>query len=247
MIDKNSPVPLYHQVEQDLKQDIKAKKYAVGDPIPTEVDLIARYGVSRMTIRLAIEELEKEGYVKKVQGKGTFVKSRKVTQELGVITSWSETVRAQGKEPVAKRVDTCERTATPELAEQMEIEPDTRLYYIERLRCVDDEPLSISKVHIIADLAPGLLELDGIKDSLYKVLEERYHIELSSADEVVEACAADAEQADLLQIEEGYPIIKVTRLTRDPIGKTIELSEVWTRGDKYAYKVHLSGRSKKKY
>ena len=247
MIDKNSPVPLYHQVEQDLKQDIKAKKYAVGDPIPTEVDLIARYGVSRMTIRLAIEELEKEGYVKKVQGRGTFVKRQKVTQELGVITSWSETMRAQGKEPVAQKIDKRELTATPELAEQMEIEPGTRLYYVERLRCVDGEPLSISRIHIIADLAPGLLEIDGIKDSVYKVLEEQYHVELSSADEVVEACAADTMQAKLLQIEAGFPIIKVTRLTRDPIGKTIELSEVWTRGDQYAYKVHLSGRSKKKY
>ena len=247
MIDKTSPVPLYHQVEQDLKQDIKAKQYAVGDPIPTEVDLIARYGVSRMTIRLAIEELEKEGYVKKIQGKGTFVKSQKVTQELGVITSWSETMRAQGKEPIAEKVHKCEIQAAPELAEEMEIEPGTRLYFIERLRCVDGEPVSISQIHIIADLAPGLLAIEEIKDSVYKVLEEQYHVELSTADEVVEACAADAKQAELLQIKEGYPIIKVTRLTRDPIGKTIELSRVWTRGDKYAYKVHLSGRSQKKY
>jgi len=182
--------------------------------------------------------------VKKVQGKGTYVKSQKVMQELGVITSWSETMRAQGKNPVTKKMQTAELKATAELADQMEIEVGARLYYVERLRHAEDEPVSLSKIYVVADIAPGLLEKEGLKDSVYKVMEEQYNIELSTATEIVEAFAADKDLADVLRVKEGAPIISVTRLTHDPLGKTIELSIVNTRADKYAYKVSLRGRGK---
>lgn len=244
MIDKTSPIPLYHQVMQSIKDKIKSKQYKVGGLIPSEVELINKYHVSRMTVRLAIEGLEKDGYVKKVQGKGTYVRSPKVTQELGVITSWSETMRAQGKNPVTKKMKTKEIVATEELAEQMEIEPGVHLYYIERLRLAEDEPISLAKMYIVADMAPGFLEKEGIDKSVYKVMEESYNIELSTATEIVEAFAADSELAQVLEVKEGAPIISVTRLTYGPLGKPIEMSIVSTRAEKYAYKVTLKGRGK---
>lgn len=96
MIDKNSSLPLYHQIMQELKQQIKDKKYEPNQVMPSEAELMRIYGVSRMTVRLAIDGLERQGYVTKVQGKGTFVKKRKIVQELSMITSWSESLLSQG-------------------------------------------------------------------------------------------------------------------------------------------------------
>src|SRR3974390_1774776 len=114
MIDKSSPVPLYHQIRQDIKAKIKSEKFPVNQPIPSESELMVQYNVSRMTVRLAIDELEKEGYVKKIQGKGTCVKKRKRPQPLNPITSWTETMISQGLNPVTTSMSTEEIPASEE-------------------------------------------------------------------------------------------------------------------------------------
>lgn len=245
MIDKKSPMPLYHQIKQDIELKIKNKKYAVGELIPSESELAAAYGVSRMTIRLAVNELDKEGLVKKFQGKGTYVHNKKVTQDLSNITSWSETIIEQGKKLETKKIRTNELVADNALAEQMNIPAGTNIYFIERIRYVDNEPFSIAKNYIQANLAPGLLNIKEISSSIYKVLEENYHLELGSATEIVEAYAAGEKISRLLKVQPGAPIIKVTRLTYDVNGNTIELAEISTRADKYAYKVTITGRKRK--
>lgn len=244
MIDKNSPIPLYHQIKQDIKASIKNNKFAVNQPIPSESELIALYNVSRMTVRLAIDELEKEGYVTKIQGKGTFVKKRKLTQELNMITSWSETMRLQGMIAETKEMHCEEVAASDELAEQMKVEPQTKLYKIERLKYVDGEPIGLSRVYLVAAAAPGIIDDPQIVESIYSVLESKYKLELSVAYETVEALAADAVQAKLLKIKPGDPLINVTRLTLDSFGKIFELAIITSRADRYAYTVTLHGRKK---
>lgn len=235
---------MYHQIKQDVKGKIKSEKFAVNEPIPSESELISLYNVSRMTVRLAIQELEKEGYVKKVQGKGTFVKRKKLTQELNKITSWSETVRSQGMIAETKLVETAEVYASEELAEQMQIAPGTKLYSIQRIKSVDGEPIGISHVYVVADLVPGLIDDPGIEDSIYDVMEKRYNVELCTSSEIVSARAADEQEAARLNIKPGRPLINVSRLTSDALGKTIEFSEITSRADMYQYKVTLQGRNK---
>ena len=246
MIDKNSPLPLYHQIKQDIKDKINAKRFEVGSSIPSEVDLIAKYGVSRITVRLAIEELEKEGYVQKIQGKGTFVKRHKITQQLNSITSWTETMKAQGKNPITSKLHTAEVAADEALADIMHIKEGTPLYYIERVRDTDGTPTAIMKQYVVAAMAPNLLDAPGLKDSIYAVLENKYKLELDSAVEVVEAHATDSLEASLLQIKIGDPIISVKRITYDPMHSTIEFSENNTKADSYAYEVVLHGRTRAK-
>ncbi len=245
MIDKSSPVPLYHQIRQDIKAKIKSEKFPVNQPIPSESELMVHYNVSRMTVRLAIDELEKEGYVKKIQGKGTYVKKRKMTQQLNTITSWTETMLAQGLNPVTTSISTDEIEASEELAEQMQIDPGIRLYSIHRVKSVEGEPIGISQVYLVADVAPGLTDMPQIRDSIYSVLESVYNVDLASATETVEAHAAEKEEARLLNIKEGEPVICVTRLTYDSFGKVIELVQITSRADRYAYTITLSGRKRK--
>ncbi len=244
MIDKNSPIPLYHQIKQDIKEKIKSNKYAVNDPIPSESELISLYNVSRMTVRLAIDELEKEGYVKKIQGKGTFVKKKKLTQELNSISSWSETVKSQGIIADTKVLEAKEILANEEIAEQMKVPPGTPLYSIKRIKSVENEPIGISQVYLLAQIVPSIINDPGISDSIYAVMETKYNIELSTATEVVEAKAADEVESSLLNINVGSPVISVTRLTTDAFGRIIEYSRIISRADMYAYKVFLQGRRK---
>ncbi len=244
MIDKNSPVPLYHQIKQDIKAKIKSNKYAVNEPIPSESELISLYNVSRMTVRLAIDELEKEGYVKKIQGKGTFVKKKKLTQELNSISSWSETVKSQGIIADTTVLEAKEIKATEEIAEQMHIPVGTSLYSIKRIKSVEKEPIGISQVYLVADLVPGIIKDPGIADSIYVVMETKYNVELSTATEIVEARAADEEESTLLNIKIGEPVLSVTRLTTDVFGRIIEYSRIISRADMYAYKVFLQGRKR---
>lgn len=246
MIDKKSPLPLYHQIKQDIKAMIIAKKYAVGTAIPSEVELIKKYGVSRITVRLAIEELDKEGYVQKIQGKGTFVKRHKITQQLNTITSWTETMKAQGKNPITSKLHTAEVIADEALAQIMHIEEGTRLYYIERVRDTDGSPTAIMKQYVVAAMAPGLTDDPGLKDSVYAVLEDRYNLELDSAVEVVEAHAADSLEASQLKIKIGDPIISVKRITYNPMHNTIEFSQNNTKAQAYAYEIVLHGRERSK-
>jgi GntR family transcriptional regulator len=245
MIDKSSPIPLYHQIRQDIKTKIKSEKFPVNQPIPSESELMQLYNVSRMTVRLAIEELEKEGYVKKIQGKGTFVKKKKMTQQLNTITSWTETMRSQGLNPITTSMQTAEITASEELADQMHIEAGTPLYSILRVKSVEGEPIGISQVYLVANVAPGLILIPQIKDSIYEVLESIFNVELASATETVEAHAAEDDEAKLLCIKVGEPVINVTRLTYDPYGKVIELVLITSRADRYAYTITLNGRKKK--
>lgn len=244
MIDKMSVIPLYHQIEQDIKDKIKTNYYPVNEPIPSEIELIEQYNVSRMTVRLAIEELEKEGYVKKIQGKGTYVIKRKLTQELNTITSWSETLREQGMYPDVKILEIIELEASAEMAKKMSLKPKSKLYFIKRLKSVDNEPIGISQIYIVADIVPGIINDPLIKDSVYQVMESKYCIELAVASEVVEARGASKEEAALMKVEIGTPLITVKRLTSDAFGNTIELSEITSRADRYSYKVTLRGRKK---
>lgn len=245
MIDKSSSLPLYHQIMQELKDQIKIKKYEVNQIMPSEAELMKIYGVSRMTVRLAIDGLEKQGYVTKVQGKGTFVKNRKIVQELSMITSWSESLRSQGLNTDSKLIVKKEVKADKYAAEKLAVPLGTPLYYVERIKSVDHEPVGWGRIWVKKDRFPGLLEQEQLAGSVYEVLENVYNVELTRAVEVVEALGADEKLAGLLKIPVGDPLLKVNRVSYEATGEPVEISRIISRADMYAYQMTLHGRKKK--
>lgn len=243
MLDKKDPLPLYLQIKKEIKGQIKGKKYEAGQMIPSESELMNLYGVSRMTVRLAIDSLEKEGYVKKIQGKGTFVRNRKIVQELTMISSWSESLRSQGMNPETFVLKLEEVTADAYLAEQLGIREGAPLYYVERIKTIEHEPIGWARIWIIKEKAPGFLDKQ-VFSSVYDVLENEYGIEMTQAVEVVEALAADDQLAELLKIPKGDPLLEVTRVTYDSTGDTVEISKIVSRADRYAYQTILHGRKR---
>jgi len=242
MLDKNSPTPLYQQILKELKAQLKAGKYRPGQRMPSEAELMRAYGVSRMTVRLAIDGLEKQGYVTKVQGRGTFVRKRKIVQELSAISSWSENLRTQGLQVESRLLKKAEIAADEDAAEKLEVPAGTPLYYIERLKLVDGEPLGWGRIWVKKSQFPALIEQEEIVDSVYTVLEGRYGAELARATEVVEAMVATRELAARLSIAVGAPLLKVTRVTYDANDMPLEISRIISRADRYAYKMALAGR-----
>jgi len=245
LLDKSQPVPLYYQVKESLMEKINNKYFQVGDLIPSETELQETYKVSRITIRRAIQELVQEGYLFTQQGKGTFVSKPKVNQELNLITSWAETMMELGLHPETKSMQCFEEPAPLNIAKLLAIPTGEGIYRIERLRYADDEPICLMTNYLNPKYVPGLLEKGLVAESLYETLENNYNIVLNRAVETVEAKAAKAKEASLLNIKRGAPLLHITRVTYDINDNPIEVVMAASRADKYAYTIKLVGRPKK--
>lgn len=244
MLDKSRPIPLYYQVKESLLEKIKSNQFKVGDLIPSESELQEEYNVSRITIRRAIQELVQEGHLYTRQGRGTFVSRPKVSQELNLITSWAETMAAMGMRPETKRIEYFVEPAPVNIARLLNIPIGDKVYRIERLRYADGEPTCIMTNYLSPAVVPGLLDKGLKSESLYETLEKHYSIVLSRAEETVEAKAAKASEAELLNIKRGAPLLYATRVTYDITDRPVEVVISITRADRYSYKIRMTGRSR---
>lgn len=244
MLDKSRPIPLYYQVKESLLEKIKSNQFKVGDLIPSESELQEEYNVSRITIRRAIQELVQEGHLYTRQGRGTFVSRPKVSQELNLITSWAETMAAMGMRPETKRIEYFVEPAPVNIARLLNIPIGDKVYRIERLRYADGEPTCIMTNYLSPAVVPGLLDKGLKSESLYETLEKHYSIVLSRAEETVEAKAAKASEAELLNIKRGAPLLCATRVTYDITDRPVEVVISITRADRYSYKIRMTGRNR---
>lgn len=169
---------LLEEIEENFKE---------GDALPIEAEIEKAYGVSRITVRKTIEELVKEGIVAKVQGKGTFVQSRKIIQKAGKITSWTEEMRSKGRQIETKNLMIREINPSRKLAEQLDLAKGEKLICLKRLRIADGEPVNIMINYFRSRFVPGFLEKGLSKESWYEVLEEEYGITLERARESIQA------------------------------------------------------------
>jgi GntR family transcriptional regulator len=244
LLDKSRPIPLYYQVKESLLEKIKSNQFKVGDLIPSESELQEEYNVSRITIRRAIQELVQEGHLYTRQGRGTFVSRPKVSQELNLITSWAETMAAMGMRPETKRIEYFVEPAPVNIARLLNIPIGDKVYRIERLRYADGEPTCIMTNYLSPAVVPGLLDKGLKSESLYETLEKHYSIVLSRAEETVEAKAAKASEAELLNIKRGAPLLYATRVTYDITDRPVEVVISITRADRYSYKIRMTGRNR---
>jgi GntR family transcriptional regulator len=231
-------------VKESLLEKIKSNQFKVGDLIPSESELQEEYNVSRITIRRAIQELVQEGHLYTRQGRGTFVSRPKVSQELNLITSWAETMAAMGMRPETKRIEYFVEPAPVNIARLLNIPIGDKVYRIERLRYADGEPTCIMTNYLSPAVVPGLLDKGLKSESLYETLEKHYSIVLSRAEETVEAKAAKASEAELLNIKRGAPLLYATRVTYDITDRPVEVVISITRADRYSYKIRMTGRSR---
>jgi GntR family transcriptional regulator len=228
----------YQHVREELEAEIERGRRPVGSRLPPERALADHFGVSRVTLRRALDELAQAGVVAR-SGTGWVVASPAIGEPPNVLMSFSEMAASRGLKPGGRILQRGQRPASIDEAEALGLAPGAPLFELERLRCLDDVAILIDRTRIPLSLAPGLDELDLEERSLYQVLEERFGIRPTRARLTVEAIPADERRARLLGLEPGQPLLLCQQQTEDEIGRQIELCEMVYRGDRYRFRASL--------
>jgi GntR family transcriptional regulator len=230
--------PKYSRLKESLLHLIRS--LPAGAPIQTERELCARYGVSRTTVRQALQELVHEGHLYRVQGKGTFVAPPKLVQTLQ-LHGHTDEMEAQGLRPGSRLISAADVPAPPEVVAFFGLAAGAPVHRIVRLRLVDDEPIAIQTVFLDAarfgDVGRGLAE----SVSLYQLLRDRYSVQLAGGEETIESTVAGRDEAALLETKVGSPLLLLSRRSWEADGRPIEHAESLYRGDRYRVVVRLEG------
>ncbi len=239
-IDRNSAEPLYLQIRRAVLQSIREGKLAPHQRVPSERELSEAMGISRMTVRQALQTLINDGYLYTVPGKGTFVgRKPKIEQNLLRLSGFTEEVRAQGFNPGARLLSIETIPADEYLARPLEVAPGTPLFRISRLRLIDDLPVAVEHAHLVRARFPDLDKADLEHQSLYRVLQERYGLRLVRATQWIESQQADPRLAALLDIPPQQPVLAMERITYADSGQPVEFVISFYRADRFRLKVEL--------
>lgn len=241
-VNRTLDMPLYAQVREALREDLA--RMEPGEVIPTEPELQARFAVSRITIRKAVDDLVTEGLLVRQQGRGTYVQRPKLTHELNMITSWTEQLLAAGYVSRTQHLETEEADPPKRIASLLALAPDERVFVLRRLRLVSEEPLTLMLNYLPSRLVPGLAEKIAHRESLYEVLEKDYGLVAARAVDIVETRTATDDEAKRLRIEHWAPLLCVTRVSHLADGRPLEVGLAISRGDRYRYRVELHGRAR---
>jgi len=234
-LDETSSLPLYQQLQRAIRQAIETRVLGPDDALPPERDLATEFSVSRITVRKAIDQLVTEGLLVRRQGSGTFVCAR-VEKNFSKLTSFSEDMRARGRNPRSVWLRKSSGTVTPEEALTLRASPGTPVYRFHRIRFADDAPMSLEYATILASCLPSL---EAVESSLYAALE-RVGNRPVRALQRLRAVLFSAEQADLLQAKEKDAGLLVERLGFLKDGRAAEFTQSFYRGDTYDFVAELS-------
>jgi GntR family transcriptional regulator len=228
------PVPKHVQLRAILL-DLAENHLAPDAPIPSERELMARFGVSRATVRASVGQLVAEGRLCRIHGKGTFVGRERVETQLH-LASFTEDMRRRGLDPATLVRSVTEVEAPVAVRAALGLAEGDAVWRTERLRLAGGVPMALEVGWYPAALLPGLVTHD-LTGSLYAVLRTRYGWGIDRGDQVVWAEVADRSNAALLDVPAGAPVM-VFRRTSSAGGIPVEHATSWYRGDRY--QVHMT-------
>lgn len=239
LLDRNTATPLYHQIRDLLLEEIQRGDLAPGARTPSEAELGARYGVSRITVKQAIQALVQEGLLYRQQGKGTFVARPKVRHSLNRITSFSQQMLDRGLQPSTRLLENEVVAARGRVQEALAVPPGTLVTKLRRLRLADGEIMGLQTAYLPVDLCPDLVDALGEHESLYDLLRGRYRLSPARALENYTAVILDAHEARLLAVAEGSPALSAERVTYLADNRALEYVVSILRADRYTLYVEL--------
>jgi|SRR5690554_1024015 len=239
-LDESSPTPLHYQLRQIITEAIQEGQYGQEYKLPSERELAEMCGISRMTVRQATTSLVNDGVLMRKRGMGTYVSPPKVEQSLLKLTSFTEDMLSRGMQPstrvlAVREVEAGENSA----AKHLGLDEDDPIILLERLRLADGEPMAYERGHFplrrFPDLAKELRER-----SLYEFLRSNYGVTIADAQQSLEAALATRQEADVLHVTKGSPLLLLQRTTRDYRGEVFEFVKSLYRADRYKFHVRLS-------
>lgn len=232
-LNNDSASPLYRQLMQRLRSEITGGVYPVHSRIPSEQELCESYSVSRVTVRKALAELTREGLLRRMQGKGTFVCAPRISQQLRDVNSFHEACRVQGSTPGTRVISAQMIRADEETCRSLQLTGGDAVEIV-RLRMADDAPVMLETNRFPAEYRWLLEEkLDG---SLYRLLEAR-GTEPARGIHEISLCYATPAQARLLEVNAGDALLRLDQVICDPHGTPIHTSHQVIRGDRFTFRI----------
>jgi GntR family transcriptional regulator len=205
--------------------------------LPTERALAVEFDVSRLTVRRALDRLEHDGLLYRVQGAGTFVADSHITKSVE-LTSFSEDMRARGLLPGSSILVSETIAAGARIGAKLRVSPSAEIFHFRRARTADGEPICLEDSYLNAQLVPGLINNMG-DESLYDVLEQDYGLRLEWAEQSIRASVVEPEEAEILHAPPFSPTFYVARTSFDRQDRAIEYAESIYRGDRYHYELQI--------
>lgn len=241
-MNQTDPTPLYARLEMTLAAGIADGTFPRGSQLPTEEDLIARFKVSRTTIRKAVQNLASRGLIEIRRGKGTFVTQPGLTQELTGLSGFVEDMQALGRTPTARLIDTEEVAAGEAVAHHLALATGARVVRIRRVRLADGVAMSLDETYLPLEIGRKIIAHDLEAEPIFAILEQKYGIPLIDADYRLQAVPADTAAADALGIAAGSPIFLIERTSYRAGGQPIDYEKLHYRGDLIRFATRLTRR-----
>lgn len=239
-INKSNSVPYYLQLAEILRREIGERQSPRETyQLPSENELATAQGITRATVRRALDVLERDGWIYREKGKGSFATVRRVEHELTRLVSTTEDMHRRGWALATRLVSQEKLPAPRRVAHALELPEGALCYKLCRLRIVEGEPISIQIPYLPVALCPDLEEND-LTRSLYRLLETRYGLRLWTGHETLQARCTLPHEEELLEAPKRTPVMYMERVTYAVTGQAVEYLEAVWRGDRYDFKVSLS-------
>ncbi len=231
-LNRNSAVPLYLQLADELRTKILSGEWQPEQRIPSENELNQIYSISRMTIRQVLGKLVDEGLVFRVHGKGTFVAQPKIPTRSPAYYGVREQLEQQGYSTRTEMLNAGQVEADDRLARQLDVSVGTPLYMVERLRYAGETPISLHKSYVPLPLAPGLLEHVLAEKQLCQVLARDYGLDMAYVHESLESLVPSEEELTALRVRRGVPLLLLEQRIRDRSRRLFEYTRIKFRSDR---------------
>jgi GntR family transcriptional regulator len=238
-----SPVPLHMQIRELLRTRIMDGVYKSHAQMPSENEMVRTFGVSRITVRQALADLQKEGLIFRIHGKGTFVSKPKAIQNLRRLEGFGEAMSVSGHETFSKVIGHRAVRAGRVVAERLRISERDEVTELKRIRYLDREPISLDVTYVPISIGERLVREDLVRRDIFAILENDYGIGLGNADLSIEAILADDELASSLRIDAGSPILRIERLTFTADKQPLDFEFLYFRGDAFQYRLCIERRA----
>ncbi|WP_342612969.1 GntR family transcriptional regulator [Burkholderia ambifaria] len=234
-----SAAPLYVQIKDTLRARILDGTHAPHSRMPSEHELCAMFDVSRITVRQALGDLQKEGLLFKLHGKGTFVSKPKAFQNVTSLQGFAEAMSSMGYEIVNQLRSVRTVKADRHLATKLNVPEGAPLVEIHRVRLLNREPVSLEQTWVPEALGKRLAGADLATRDIFLILENDCGMPLGHADVSIDAILADDDIVDALRVEESSPVLRIERLTHDASGTPIDYEHLYFRGDAFQYRLRI--------
>jgi GntR family transcriptional regulator len=239
MIDKNSPIPIYYQLEKEIRHMIE-EELSPGDPLPSEREYSEKYDISRMTVRQAISNLVKEGLIYRQKGRGTFVAERKFELDLSGLSSFSEDMKKRGLTPSNKLISLQTITGNHSISSKLKVDLESEIYVIKRIRLANDEPVALETIYTPKEIV-GQMDEEYITASFYDFIEKKLNLKIAYGMQTIEASLAREDESHYLNIEKDNPVLVMRRISylMDEQDTPIEYVKSTYRSDKYKFIIQM--------